>query len=341
MARREGRRICCPGGCPDTGALLLAVFFAAAVSPVAGAWGAVVVNEVELGPGTGDHVWVELHNGADAAASLSGLVLAVSDNATASFVVPLGGGGDLDPGEYRIVHIAEADRAWQGPVTVMLAGNGESLDAVRGLSDELSDGRTWQRFPDGADSDSFADWTLRTSTMGGPNGSLAGDVARCALDPLCWGGLDIFFHNEHRIEADGHRFAVKTFHWSRLVGVDFVLEEKKVVITPPPLERPGTDASTMHVTIPGDLLGGPYSVLVDGSMGNFYQVDGETDARLILNHLHGGETVEIIGATAIPEFPAGFAATAMAASMLAALILFGVLQRRREGGHRLAALPAG
>ena len=340
MAQRKGSEVYCPGGCPDVGALLLAAFFVMAVSSVAGAWGAVVVNEVELGPGAGGPMWAELHNGADAAVSLAGLALAVSDNATAAFVVPLDGGEDLDPGEYRVVYIGEVDRAWQGPVTVTLADNEESLDVVQGLSDELSDGRTWQRFPDGADSDSFADWTLKESTMGSPNGSLGGEVARCVLDPLCLGGLDIFFHNEHEIEADGHQFVVETFHRSRLVGVDFVLEEKKMVITPPPLERPGTGTSAMHVTIPLDLLGGPYSVLVDGSTGHFYQVDGKTDARLILNHLRGGETVEIIGATAIPEFPEGFV-TVMAVSLLAALILFGVLQRRHETGRRLAVLHAG
>ena len=339
MARREGRGVCCLGGCPNAGALLSAVFFVAALSLVAGAWGAVVVNEVELGPGTGSPAWAELHNGADTPVSLAGLTLAVSDSTTASFVVPLDGGEDLDPGEYRIVYIDEIDRAWQGPVTVTLVDNEESVDVVRGLSDELSDGRTWQRFPDGSDSDSFADWTLRESTMGRPNGSLGGEVARCVLDPLCLGGLDIFFHNEHEIEADGHQFTIKTFHRSRLAGVDFVPEEKKAVITPPPLERPGTDTSTIHVTIPRDLLGGPYSVLVDGSPGHFYRVDGKADVRLILNHLRGGETVEIIGATAIPEFPEGFA-TVMAASLLAALILFGMLQRRHEAGRGPAVLHA-
>lgn len=340
MVRRKGSAVCYLGGCPDVGALLLAAFFVAALSSVAGAWGAAVINEVELGPGAGGPMWAELYNGADTAVSLVGLALTVSDNATASFVVSLDGGEDLDPVEYRVVHINEMGRAWQGPVTVTLVDNGENLDVVQGLSDELSDGRTWQRFPDGADSDSFADWTLRESTMGGPNGSLGVEMARCVLDPLCLGGLDIFFHNEHEVEADGHQFVVKTFHRSRLAGVDFVLEEKKMVITPPPLERPGTDMSTIHVTILGDLLGGPYSVLVDGSPWQFYQVDGKTDTRLILNHLRGGETVEIIGATAIPEFPEGFV-TIMVASLLAALILFGVLQRRHEDDRRPAVLHTG
>lgn len=330
----EGSRVYGVGGRPGTGACLLAVLFVAALSSVAGAWGAVVVNEVELGPGTGGPLWAELYNLADAAVSMSGVALVVSDNTTTSLKVPLDGAKDLDPGEYRIVQVGAGDRAWLGPVMVKLTDNGKDLDVVRGLSDELSDGRTWQRFPDGADSDSFVDWTLRTSTMGRPNGSLGGEVAQCALDPFCWGSLDIFFHNEHEVNVDGHQFVVKTFHRSKMVGVDFVLEEKTMVITPPPLERPGTDTSPVHVTIPSDLLGGPYTVLVDGLPGHFYQVDGETDARLILNQLHGGEAIEIMGATAIPEFPAGFT-TVMAVSILAALILWGMAQRRHGAGGRL------
>lgn len=143
MVLREGSTVYGVGGCPGIGAFLLAALFVAALSSVAGAWGAVVVNEVELGPGTGGPMWVELYNLADAAVPMSGVALVVSDNATARLEVPLDGAKDLEPGEYRIVQIGAEGRAWLDPVTVKLTDNGEGLDVVRGLSDELSDGRTW------------------------------------------------------------------------------------------------------------------------------------------------------------------------------------------------------
>lgn len=270
--------------------------------------GDVIINEIELDPARGETRWVELYNPSDLPISLVGLEIQLrSSNTTTS--VSFSEDDLLEPEEYRVVYIQDVMRDLSSTqnMTVTLLEKAESLDAVEGVGDGLGDDKTWQRFPDGIDSDAFTDWTFRTDTKGQNNGNLGQVVAECTLDPFCWGSLDIFFHEEHRITVDEQIFLIETFSDTKGIKVDFVLEEKKIVISKESLNFPQsrTDASFMHVTIPDDLLGGTYSVFLDGKQKSFHTATGQAGNRLIITDLESEGDIEIVGTRVIPEFSSG------------------------------------
>jgi outer membrane protein assembly factor BamB len=60
-----------------------------------------------------------------------------------------------------------------------------------------------------------------------------------------------------------------------------------------------------NITIPNQMLGGPYVVAVDGGMPQYSAppVDNGTHTSLYFTYLQSSHTVEITGTTVIPEFP--------------------------------------
>jgi len=61
-----------------------------------------------------------------------------------------------------------------------------------------------------------------------------------------------------------------------------------------------------NITIPNEMLGGPYTITVDGGLPQYEATpdDNGTHTTLYFTYLHTGtHTVEIIGTTSIPEFP--------------------------------------
>jgi hypothetical protein len=69
----------------------------------------------------------------------------------------------------------------------------------------------------------------------------------------------------------------------------------------------GIDGTTgmSNITIPNLMLGGPYTVTVDGGLPQFSAppVDNGTHTSLYFTYLQSSHTIEITGTTAIPEFP--------------------------------------
>ena len=304
--------------------LLVSILF---LMPFATAWAleGILINEIEFDPAVGEAQWIELYNPTSSSASVGGLELQLHDGGAvvATILVPIFREDALRPGEYYVVPIGDSLRNFSGGVhnlDTILYFEMENLDSVRGLNDALADDKTWQRFPDGTDSGTFGDWTFRADTMGRDNGNLGQVVAECTLDPFCWGKLDVFFHNVHPIKVDEHLFLIETFHDSKRIGADFILEEKKILISlvSPDFPQLGPGSSFLHVTIPDELLGGSYSVLADGELKSFHLVSNQTHARLIIDHLTDEKNIEIMGTRVIPEFPMGFmiVVTASVSSML-------------------------
>jgi len=60
-----------------------------------------------------------------------------------------------------------------------------------------------------------------------------------------------------------------------------------------------------NITIPNAMLGGPYTVTVDGGLPQYQAppVDNGTHTSLYFTYSHSSHTVEIIGTTVVPEFP--------------------------------------
>lgn len=76
-----------------------------------------------------------------------------------------------------------------------------------------------------------------------------------------------------------------------------------------------------NVTIPTVLLGGPYTVLVDGSTVTSVEASNATHTFLYFTYTHSTHKVEIIGKTVIPEFPS-IIAILMVLTALALTLMF-------------------
>lgn len=272
--------------------------------------GDVIINEIELDPVKGQAQWIELYNPTDMPISLESFEMQFYNNDVTlrtPVVITFSEDDLIGSEEYYVVsmkNLTQSSSNTYHATIVLLDLKAETLDTVQGLGDTLADDKTWQRFPDGMDSDTFGDWTFRPSTSGQSNGNLGHLVAECSLDPFCWGPLDVFFHNKHRVTVDDRVFLVETFYDTKRTDVDFVLEEKKITISqkPPNFSNSGTGSSFMHVTIPDELLGGTYSVFADGKQKIFYVISNQPNNRIIINDIKDAETIEIIGTRVIPEF---------------------------------------
>ena len=288
--------------------------------------GDIIVNEIELEPVEGESQWLELHNPTDFSASLKNLELQIhyGDDAKVILISFLDS-DTLGSGDYHVVFLEDFIQhpSNMQNITITLFDEVKILDVIEGVGDGLASDKTWQRFPDGIDSGTFKDWTFRAATEGRSNGNLGQVVAECTLDPFCWGSLDVFYHNEHHITVDDRVFLIETFYDSEKTDVDFVLEEKKIVILLDSSDflQLGTSSSFVHVTIPDELLSGSYSVFADGKQKPFHLVSNQTNTRLIINNLTDEKLIEIVGTVVIPEFPMG-SLTIVTVSIFSVLIFY-------------------
>lgn len=292
--------------------------------------GDVIINEIELGPIKGDVPWVELYNPDTLQTSLENMELHLYHNNAIRTPTVISFPEDtlIESEEYYLVFLEEESS--QHPINahnvtvVLLDKTAEHVDAIMGLGDIIADDKTWQRFPDGVDSDAFRDWTFRTATKGQDNGNLGQLVAECSLDPFCWGPLDVFFHDEHHVTVDDRVFLIETFYDTKRTDVDFILDEKKITISqkPPNFAQAQTRSSFMHVTIPDELLGGTYSVFADGKPKPFHVINDRLNNRIIINDIGDSDVIDIVGTMVIPEFT-------VVAMILVMALVFSVFVTRR------------
>lgn len=154
----------------------------------------VVINEVESGDSYSD--WVELYNPTDSRVSISGSISAEGGATKVEATLYI----DLEPKGRCIVldvdYEAKAraedalyydlsetcsaidfhDRAsakWldeTDEIVVLRDSASREIDRTPPLSDSYGDDRTWQRIPDGKDTDTLADWQFTWETRYAPNG---------------------------------------------------------------------------------------------------------------------------------------------------------------------------
>jgi outer membrane protein assembly factor BamB len=79
-----------------------------------------------------------------------------------------------------------------------------------------------------------------------------------------------------------------------------------------------------NITIPNDMLGGPYIVTVDGGLPQYSAppIDNGTHTSLFFTYLHSVHTIEIEGSTVIPEFASVLALPLVAIATLLATKLY-------------------
>jgi hypothetical protein len=90
---------------------------------------------------------------------------------------------------------------------------------------------------------------------------------------------------------------------SKTIGIDQLTTQKKINFTITGIEN---SYSTLNITIPNDMLGGPYTVKIDGALVSHTPYNNETHTSLYFTYYHTDKnphSVEITGTTAIPEFP--------------------------------------
>ena len=87
------------------------------------------------------------------------------------------------------------------------------------------------------------------------------------------------------------------------------------------LTGPESKSGYCNVTFPTELLGGPYTVLIDGLNVTYVEAPNATHTGISVTYLHGTHLVEIVGTTAIPEFPTMMSTIILLAMLTAALLL--------------------
>ena len=129
-----------------------------------------LINEVEMNPPGSDSgaEWVEIYNPTAQVVSLAGWTVSYTGH---------GGGWDQLPaesiepgGRLRFVYPKQHLENSRGDAIRLRDSFGAIVDETPvGMKDQANDSRTWQRIPDGADSDLLADWVFATGTPAAEN----------------------------------------------------------------------------------------------------------------------------------------------------------------------------
>ena len=128
-----------------------------------------------------------------------------------------------------------------------------------------------------------------------------------ALSPIVW---------------ESTTFNVTTMSNSTISNVSFNQPDKTVSLN---VTGPTGKSGYCNVTVPTQLLGGPYTVLLNGVEVTPVVTSNATHSSLYITYTHSEQKLEIIGTTVIPEFPTIIAAM----SVLTILALTLILTKRR------------
>ena len=106
---------------------------------------------------------------------------------------------------------------------------------------------------------------------------------------------------DHVTVADGIVFHIPTESNSTVSNFQFVKEDKKLLFN---VTGPTDTRGFCNITIPNQLLGGPFNVAFDEQiLSEVLSFDNGTHTWLHFSYLHSEHEIEIVGSTVIPEFP--------------------------------------
>ena len=105
-----------------------------------------------------------------------------------------------------------------------------------------------------------------------------------------------------KVTWNGEDFPVEIISNSTIANFNFSQQQMKISFT-----VAGDDGTIgfCNVTIPNTLLGGPYTVLVNGTPIAREWTWNSTHSFIYFTYTHSEHNVEIVGSTVIPEFPLG------------------------------------
>jgi hypothetical protein len=126
--------------------------------------GIVVINEVEANPAGADegNEWVELYNPSGYAVDIGGWMLSTTHETTVTLTIP--DGTVIDPGHYLTFGYQDQWIDNEEERVLLIDSSFDEVDATPYQYDTYNDDRSWQRYPDGYDSDSMSDWVYKAST---------------------------------------------------------------------------------------------------------------------------------------------------------------------------------
>jgi hypothetical protein len=299
----------------------------------------IIINEIEINAAeSGGSVWIELLNAGDAPVSLSNLSLAITTgggNVTqVLFNADNGDSAATLPAQRHHVAPLPINLDHSNLVSLQLFEDGTLIDEVEGLNDNIADGHTWQRYPDGLDTGHFEDWVFAESTRGQDNGNLGKAIAECYLDPFCM-TLDTPMHKLHVLDVNDTAFTVDTFSTSSVTGLNLHQEEKKLEVKLSKSSKE-SELAFIHLTFPKTLLSGNFLVSMDQSDSQhpFFAVANDTHSRVIIEYEPGDRTIEIVGTNVVPEFGTASVLLTVAALTFASILAwrrFSAITRSRPG----------
>ncbi|MGQ9506951.1 MAG: outer membrane protein assembly factor BamB family protein [Candidatus Bathycorpusculaceae bacterium] len=115
---------------------------------------------------------------------------------------------------------------------------------------------------------------------------------------------------------------------SSTISIDRLTTEKKINFTITGIEN---SYSKFNITIPNEMLGGPYYVRIDGALRSHTPTDNGTHTSLYFTYYHtdnNPHNVEITGTTVIPEFSSLMISSLLLILSLIALVLAKTKQSR-------------
>jgi len=128
--------------------------------------GYIIINEIEQNPTGTDsgNEWVELYNPTGSAVDLSGWELWTTHGIVETYVFP--SGTLIDPGGYLVITFSSQFLDNEDESVILLDASDVEVDRTPVRIDTYNDSRTWQRFPNGTDTESTSDWQFREGTQG-------------------------------------------------------------------------------------------------------------------------------------------------------------------------------
>jgi PKD repeat protein len=131
--------------------------------------GHMVINEVESNPPGTDagYEWVELYNPTGAAVDVSGWKLQTTAGAIETYIIP--NGIVIPAGVFVVITFPSQFLDNEQESVVLFDQSNTEIDRTPVLSDTDNDARTWQRIPNGVDTDIASDWQFLIGTKGWPN----------------------------------------------------------------------------------------------------------------------------------------------------------------------------
>ena len=149
--------------------LLISVLVTVPVFAASSAPQLLKINEVEYNPPgpVANNQWLELYNQEQNLLDIGGWLIK-STKLGKTFSIP--DGFVILPNDYLVIPFQSTMFALESESVVLLTPDSVEVDRTPELGDIADDDLTWQRFPNGVDTDTPADWAFRNSTHGATNG---------------------------------------------------------------------------------------------------------------------------------------------------------------------------